>query len=204
MFASKTILKRLMKKTFKNGGLKIASMADEDYDVWIYIGGSYWDFWCLENFLDKEIKATIVELTGQLPKTGEAYKATKGENQMVMLSTVPDFEVAAKTMVIPYLSTALYQTQGDTLLNFLQGPHGHVIAVNSVFTNLVFEGIGTEKREDGEIAASGPYAADDFESVLWKNNVGGLRAYAHYPNEKNEEDEFWRDLENIKIPTKLY
>ena len=202
MLVNKTILRKLMKKTFRYGGLKVANIIDVDEKNYIYIGGTYWDFWCMPKFIPKEIKAAIIEITGEIPEIGNAYRATKEENQMLITETIPSLYGLKQIMTSPYYQTMLYQYQDDTLLNFLQDKHKGIIAINSAFTDMISEGTDDIMYGEGECDETGVYAADDCNTVLWTNNTGGLRAHAHYPSDMTGEKELWTSLEDIRIPEK--
>ena len=77
MFLSIPKFKRMIKAAYRHGGIHLAS------DGYTYkIASTYWTVLIQTDYLPKEIKACIIELTGAMPITGEAYhiRKVKGTN----------------------------------------------------------------------------------------------------------------------------
>lgn len=75
MFLNNTILKRLMKQAYKDAHLVVAQ-TEERY----YISGIYWEMDVKKEFMPKQIMAQLIELAGEVPGIGKAFRATKDGN----------------------------------------------------------------------------------------------------------------------------
>ena len=201
MLASKKILKRLMKKTFKNEGLVIGfdNEAETNND-YLFISGTYWTIWIHTEFIPKEIKAAIYELTGEFPLHSEVIQCTTESNERVIPTDRKyDLSHNKKKVTIPYSQTRLYQAQGSTMLNFLQSQDKKVAAVNSIFTEMISEGHKDIDHNNGEVDPVGPLAAIEGTAIMWMNNVSALKIYPHYPQTFTNDEELWKHLEGINI-----
>lgn len=76
MFIKTAGFKRLLKEAYKGAGLRIGAAADG-----VYLSGGYWVIWVKRSEIPKEKLAAIIELVGELPEEGEAYRATKDGQQ---------------------------------------------------------------------------------------------------------------------------
>ena len=201
MLTNKKILKRLMKKTFKNEGLVIGfnTEAEKDND-YLFISGTYWTVWIHAEFIPKEIKAVIYELTGEFPKPGEVIQCTVESNERIIQANKKyDLSYNKKKATIPYSQTRLYQVQGSTMLNFLQSQDKKVAAVNSIFTEMISEGYKDIDHNNGEVDPVGPLATVEGTTIMWMNNVSTLKVYPHYPQNFTNDEELWKYLEGINI-----
>lgn len=180
MFLRPTVLNSLMKKTYKSG-LHLAMNAEG----WLYIAGDYWSVNIKKQFIPKRTWGDIIALTGELPKPGSRFTATKMGNQieMEMPLQIDDSEFSKQeTLVVT--DALLIGTQG-TVQRLLQDKDtGIIYAVNNVFVNMVDNGQIDE--ENGEYAVYDPLF-HPLRGVLWKNNVCKLKA------------NFRTDDKNIKV-----
>lgn len=76
MFVHLKDFKRLLKQAYTGVGLCVARRGDD-----VLFGGSGWAIVTEKESMDKKQLAAVIELTGELPGKGEAFKATKEENQ---------------------------------------------------------------------------------------------------------------------------
>ena len=74
MFLNKTMLKKLIKSSFKWEGLTVGRI----YGGLVVAGGT-WVIWTEDGYIPNWLKAAVMEYTGELPKRGCAFKAKKDE-----------------------------------------------------------------------------------------------------------------------------
>ena len=72
MFIHLKDFKRLLKEAYTGVGLCVARRWDD-----VLFGGSGWVIATEKESMDKKQLAAVIELTGELPGNGEAFKATK-------------------------------------------------------------------------------------------------------------------------------
>lgn len=76
MFVRLRDFKRLIKEAYTGAGLYVARRGNQ-----LLFGGSYWAIATTKESLDKKALTAVIELTGEMPEDGEAFKATKEANQ---------------------------------------------------------------------------------------------------------------------------
>lgn len=76
MFITSSGFKKMINEAYKGAGLHIGNDG-EGY----YISGGYWVLWIKNGMIPKKELGYIIELTGELPEKGEAFKANKTGNQ---------------------------------------------------------------------------------------------------------------------------
>lgn len=81
MFLKLKILKGAMKQAYNGGGLRIMNTGDG-----FALLGAYWYVWLENATMPKKVRAAIVELVGELPAEGEAYKAQKDADNQYMIA----------------------------------------------------------------------------------------------------------------------
>lgn len=74
MFLNKTLLKKMIKQSFKWGGLTVGSI----YGGFVVAGGT-WIVWAKDGYVPNWLKATVMEFTGELPQLECAFRAKKDE-----------------------------------------------------------------------------------------------------------------------------
>lgn len=79
MIFNKSVFKKLLKTAYKGNGLKVANNGGR-----IILAGSWWVMAMEERVFTKEGRAALVELTGQLPVSGECFESTSEGNQIMM------------------------------------------------------------------------------------------------------------------------
>lgn len=188
MFLSPSILNNLMKQAYKTG-LVAAGSTDESGKEWIYLAGWNWEANIRKDYIHKKTLGDIISLTGELPKPGERFIATKEGNQMetALPMELDEDEFTNDTLVVT--DVILVGTAG-TLQRLLQDETtGQIYPVNNVFISIVNNGIIEEEK--GECAVTEPLF-NMYRGILWKNNVCKLRANFR-TDDKNS-----RVLKNLK------
>lgn len=76
MFVRLRDFKRLIKEAYTGAGLYVARRGNQ-----LLFSGSYWAIATMKESLDKKALAAVIELTGEMPEDGGAFRATKEANQ---------------------------------------------------------------------------------------------------------------------------
>lgn len=176
MFLRKTVLTRLIKKTFKSG-LKIASDGG-----WLYLGGDYWECKIKQSFVPKEVAGEIIKMIGMLPEEGEKWLCTPCEKQMEF-SIATDINTGDFSTGVLAVTNTLQLGTEDVVQRFVQDEDtGEIYLINNVFADLVSE-LEMEWHR-GESAIDGPFYGP--AGVLWKNNVCELHALFRFDEKNNK------------------
>ena len=69
MFVRLRDFKRLIKEAYTGAGLYVARRGNQ-----LLFGGSYWAIATIKESLDKKALAAVIELTGEMPEDGGAFK----------------------------------------------------------------------------------------------------------------------------------
>lgn len=166
MFLNNTILKRLMKEAYKNANMVVAQTEDR-----FYIGGAYWEMDVRKEFMPKQIMAQLIELAGEVPEQGKAFRATKDGNleQDGLRSEVKTegYEKPIEvTDIIIIGSLGTYQ-------RVLQDRREKTYIVNNMFIDIADNNATEEQR--GEYNVTLPMY-EEKQGILWINNVARFRA----------------------------
>lgn len=179
MFLKPSTLNVLMKKAYKSG-LVVARTKDD----WLYIAGSYWEISVKKEFIPKRTLGDIIALIGDLPGTGERFRATKDGNQLEMeLPMNVKDEPFRESDTLTITDVILVGTSG-TIQRLLQDEStGNIYAVNNVFVAIVDNSLIDE--DHGEHAVEEPFFNPAY-GILWRNNVCKLRAHFRSDDKNNK------------------
>lgn len=185
MFVKPAVLKKLMKQQYKTSGLVVANNGPT-----IYIGGDWWGIETVREFIPNQIKAAIIELTGEFPEEGEIFNATKDGNQMQMdINNMVTVESNLKKLKVTRLLIN-YEKQ----MRMLQDEKSNEIALlDETFVAMIDN--KEINAEEGESLAKGPFIKN--KAVYWKNNVSSMKAYVIQPNEALQD--MIKSLESMKL-----
>lgn len=133
MFVHLKDFKRLLKQAYTGVGLCVARRGDD-----VLFGGSGWAIVTEKESMDKKQLAAVIELTGELLGKGEAFKATKEENQYeigevhwdMIDRTDADREKEEKLTVTPIV---LERYPNEKAMRVLQAADGRVEVLNDRF-----------------------------------------------------------------------
>lgn len=180
MFLRPTTLNALMKQAYKSG-LAVARTMDD----WIYIAGNYWEVSVRKEFIPKRTLGDIIALTGELPKPGTRFTATKEGNQIEieMAMSVND-EPFKENDILTVTDVLLVGTAGTVQRLLQDEATGDIFVVNNAFVGIVDNSL--IDKEHGEHAVSDPLFNPSY-GILWKNNACKIRA------------QFRLDDKNIKV-----
>lgn len=151
--------------------------------------------------MDKKQLAAVIELTGELPGKGEAFKATKEENQYEIGEvhwgmkdrTDADREEEEKLTVTPIV---LERYPNGKAMRVLQAADGRVEVLDDRFVKAIDS---MSMNTDYEYEVQGPFVNSKFpKQVYWKSRSTTLTAILYDQDELKEKD-ILKYLRDIKI-----
>lgn len=166
MFLNNTILKRLMKEAYKNANMVVAQ-TEERY----YIAGSYWEMDVRKAFMPKQILAQLIELAGEVPAPGKAFRATK-EGNLEEDGLRQEVKTEGFTEPIDVTDIIVIGSLG-TYQRVLQAWGGKTYIVNNVFVDIADNNAVDENL--GEYSVTTPLF-NAGKGILWQNNAARFRA----------------------------
>lgn len=194
MFIHLRDFKRLLKQACTGVGLCVARRGDD-----VLLGGSDWVIATEKESMDKKQLAAVIELTGELPGNGEAFKATKEENQYEFSEAHWDMidrtdaarEEEEKLTVTPIV---LERYPNGKAMRVLQAADGRVEVLNERFVKAIDS---ASMNLDYEHEVQGPLFNPKFpKQVYWKSEATTLTAILYDQDELKEKDilEYLRDI----------
>lgn len=194
MFIHLRDFKRLLKQACTGVGLCVARRGDD-----VLLSGSDWVIATEKGSMDKKQLAAVIELTGELPGKGEAFKATKEGNQYEISEvhwemidrTDVDREKEEKLTVTPIV---LERYPNGKAMRVLQAADGRVEVLNDRFVKAIDS---TSMNLDYEYEVQGPFVNPKFpKQVYWKSEATTLTAILYDQDELKEKDilEYLRDI----------
>lgn len=193
MFIHLKDFKRLLKGAYTGVGLCVARRGDD-----VLFGGSGWVIATEKESMDKKELAAVIELTGELPGNGEAFKATKEENQYEiggvhwdMIDRTEDREEEEKLTVT---EVVLERYPGGKAMRVLQAADGRVEVLDDRFVKAIDP---MSMNLDYECEVQGPFINRKFpKQVYWKSEAATLTALLYDQDELKEKDilEYLRDI----------
>lgn len=194
MFFKMSKLKKLLKDAYKVGGLTVGrSITTAGGTEGIYLSSGWWILWFAYETMEKEIKAAIIELCGDLPAPGEVFQASKGGNQ---------YEIEQKEVYD--LPKQFTEDKGEckvTEVILETGWHAARILQNKysavqLIQNRIIEMFDGKGLRDDEAWPTGPKIIGQM--IGWTNYECYL---AVLPIEKDEKyTDFYATLERITLP----
>lgn len=193
MFIHLKDFKRLLKGAYTGVGLCVARRGDD-----VLFGGSGWVIATEKESMDKKQLAAVIELTGELPGNGEAFKATKEENQYEiggvhwdMIDRTEDREEEEKLTVT---EVVLERYPGGKAMRVLQAADGRVEVLDDRFVKAIDP---MSMNLDYECEVQGAFINRKFpKQVYWKSEAATLTALLYDQDELKEKDilEYLRDI----------
>lgn len=172
MFLNKTMLKKMIKSSFKWEGLVVGRI----YDGLVVAGGT-WVTWTEDGYIPNWLKAAVMEYTGELPKQGCVFKAKKDEpiQYEIADNQLYDLPEMKKRCRYSYTVTpVVVRDQYASVRLFQQNSSKEMLAVPETF----FEMIDLSELGE-ENAPAGPASASASEGILLYKNEHS--AYAFTP-----------------------
>lgn len=196
MFVHLKDFKRLLKQAYTGVGLCVARRGDD-----VLLSGSDWVIATEKGSMDKKQLAAVIELTGELPGKGEAFKATKEGNQYEISEvhwemidrTDVDREKKEKLTVTPIV---LERYPNGKAMRVLQAADGRVEVLNDRFVKAIDS---ASMNLDYEYEVQGPFFNPKFpKQVYWKSEATTLAVLLYDQDELKEKD-ILEYLRNIKM-----
>ena len=193
MFIQLKDLKKMLKEAYTGVGLCVARRGDS-----VLFSGSNWVIATEKESMDKKQLAAVIELAGELPENGEAFKATKEENQYEiggvrwdMIDRTEDREEEEKLTVT---EVVLERYPGGKPMRVLQAADGRVEVLGDRFVKAIDP---MSMNLDYECEVQGPFINRKFpKQVYWKSEAATLTALLYDQDELKEKDilEYLRDI----------
>ena len=186
MFLKISIFKTLLKNAWKGAGLTVGIDGDG-----IYLMGGYWSIWLEKTQMTKKAKAAIMELTGEFPPPGSAFKAWKDQNNQYEMSEVYDYDLYnpnTKGFKIRYENTGVMFDGHRTDIVVLQNQDtGKCIMVS----RLIMDMVDINSREEGESLPTGPIGRYGYirgtTEIFWQNEACTLKCMPIIMTEDTKE-----------------
>ena len=172
MFLNKTMLKKMIKSSFKWEGLVVGRI----YGGLVVAGGT-WITWTEEGYIPNWLKAAVMEYTGELPKQGCVFKAKKNEPIQYEIADNQLYDLPEMKKRCRYSFTVtpvVVRDQFSSVRLFQQNSSKGMLAVPETFFEMIdLSELGEENAPTGpaSISASG-------EILFYKNEHS---AYAFMP-----------------------
>lgn len=167
MFFKESVMKKMIKSAYKGEGLTVAHTPKNIRDAeGLYIATSTWAAWMEYDKVPKGIKAAVVEVAGDLPETGESYKATPGLGNQVTMSdaTVLDLHEIVNNARNAGRITKIIQT-GPINIRFIKMQNGEVLPISEELITV----IDKNQTERDESEPEGPRMEENGYRMLWEN-----------------------------------
>lgn len=185
MFIHLKDFKRMLKQAYTGVGLCVARRGDD-----LLFSGSNWAIATEKESMDKKQLAAVIELTGELPGDGEAFKATKEENQYEigevhwdMIDRTEDREKEEKLTVT---QVVLERYPIGKAMRVLQAADGRVEVLNDRFVKAIDS---LSMNTDYEYEVQGPFVNPKFpKQVYWESEATTLTALLYDQDELKEKD----------------
>lgn len=190
MFIKDTVFKRLLKRAYTTGFI----IGNNDGEVFINAGS--WAISVKEKEIPNKIKASIIELTGEIPAAGEVFSAMKGSANQYEISWERIINIAKN-----FSEATISLEEPPIILCFSEREYRVYQERDTQKCILIKREIDCIRNnleiENDETLPSVPMMRENEKTVYWKNNVMALAiATAVLGEEKSEILEF---LESKKL-----
>lgn len=192
MFFKTNILKKLMKQSWEKAGLHIGS-SDSHY----YISGNWWIIKVMKGNLSNKERATIIEMIGEFPETGEAFKCVKDEENQYEVGFIENIEGILSIPCIEKIKQTKVVYQLNDYYRIMQRESDNIcILVNNTITTMI-----DNKCVDlfNESPLTGPFCNRNTKMLMWENNMTKFICYGIKTEQETEEQELLLLLENIEL-----
>lgn len=190
MFLRTQGFKKLLKEAVAGGGLLVGNDG-----TGICLCGNYWVMWIEDGCIPKKELAAIIELAGEMPEPGEAFRVYKGENQYEIMEG-PVYSVMKNaeecTEVLDITRIVIRNRKGKPL-RILQDKFRRIILIDERFIDMIDNAVldpGSAEKPVKEARAG------RYPGVFWYNNIMALHVMP-VAREGNEDIIFY--LEETRI-----
>lgn len=191
------VLKSLMQTAYKGHGLYVANQEGN-----IILGSGWWFLSIEESVFPKKAKAALVELIGQLPAAGEAFRCTSAGNQMEL----PVFDILEEVKKVDWNNTYVKKAV------LIEAPLGyyrpyqseqHTVYLNECITDLMNGDV--EAGEDNVISGPCKISPEDVKVFMATDSclIAVWQIASHEDDENgNERAKFMNKLRDLDLPVR--
>ena len=177
MFLHTPTFKKLLKASWKNGGITVGRLDSFS----LFVVGDYWVTWFDYTSIPNRIRAAIIEYTGELPEVGEIFTAKVNEpNQHEMpFKSQYDVHKSWQQAKNPLIATPVVISSHYANLRLFQDSNGRLVPVTTLYDDL----IDYREREEGEgsiIGPSMPQNCDKGGVLYWYSDLCILGIMSSY------------------------
>ena len=196
MFIKLRDFKRMIKEAYKGMGLYISRRENQ-----LLFSNSIWILVIAKETMDKKELAAVIELTGELPEDGQAFKSTEAGNQYeikdIYWNLIDDMETSEeKEEKITITSVVLQKHPYGRALRVLQRKDGHVEVMDDSLEKAIS---AEEMNKECEFNLEGPFVNMDFpRQIYWRSETTTLFTPLYRQDEMPEKD-FLEYLQNTEI-----
>lgn len=188
MFLKDAKLKKIIKREYKKGVLRLGDMGER-----LYISGSCWIIIIKKTMIPKTLIAALYETAGELPEDGTSFLASRGGNQL-------ETEWVAKDTVIMTAGHMKEAVLTDVLLEHLcvmqrviqMVATGDIMLLDEEMVDMI--DMTEIDRDNGETEPIGPLC--NSRAVCWENNAMTFLVCGRM-DEKHEE--LLKKLETFRL-----
>ena len=202
VFFKLNVLKKLFKDAYKGAGLTVGCMESKRGKAGYYISSGWWVMWFGIDEMPKEVKAAVIELSGELPEVGEVFKTVKdmGNQYEVRQEELYDLPSVFERCCCNFRITRLLLENREELLHVIQeeGRGYHVCVVREAIIKLINKVV--IDRGNGECPPNGPRGiGPNTKLLVWGNETCYLGAGVFDLSHKEEDELFLKSMEKAEI-----
>ncbi len=197
MFIKTSVFKKLIKAAYDINALIIGN--DEET---IFLSNGAWIIRILKDEFPKKEKAAVIELTGDLPETGQVIRYGKGQDGQYMITGDHTWDIEERYRLCnkyAVITRLIYDTREGCTYRVAQYPESQkCFFIQDIFIDM----IDIKAIVDGETLPYGPRTAGEKDSPMyWRNNHMTLAIYPISIKEENDTElnMYLRLLENMEL-----
>lgn len=195
MFINPAIFKKIIKNSHSKEGLTIGATEEE-----IFLAGGSWVIRVYKTEIPKKIKAAVIELIGDLPKTGEVFTCYKKESTQYEIAENEYWNITenfAKAQIPLNVTKIRYEGGWEDTRLLQERETKQCMAIKEIFWKL----IDISTAEEGENPPVGPYT--EFTNaglIYWQNDTMTLAVCRIDMRATEELDFFMNHMEQHLLP----
>ncbi len=192
MFLNKTILKKLIKTSFRREGLFVGRIYGG-----LVVAGETWVTWAEDGYIPNWLKAAVMEHAGELPKQGYAFRATKDEPVQYEIAENAFYnlpEMYRRCRVVYTVTPVVFNDRYSSIRLFQQDSTKHILASQEVY----YEMLDLSELE-GENAPGKPVSLDEGGSFLIYKNEHSAYAFSLLDGMKDTVRKIAEQIEQINF-----
>lgn len=201
MFFKLSMLKKMFKDAYKSGGFVVGRTPAGEVKDGYYISSGWWVMWFAQKRIPKEVKATIIELSGELPEAGEVFRSIKGMGNQYEVEQKELYDLPAVYRMYRCsfcVRRLLIEKDGIVLRVIQEGDTGNVLTVSETVMNLISR--DAVDYENGEYEPVGPLGTGpDTKCLMWGNETCYFLTGIYDISQDGEYGEFLRFLKATEI-----